>query len=228
MKPDKKTICYEAIKSKILTLEWGPGSYIEEVAVSKEFSLSRTPFREILQRLSGEGYVVLEKNKGALVPSMNLEMMRNFFQTAPLIYANIARLAAENGKPHDLNKLKAIQKDYRGAIEAGEPAKMVLFNHHFHQTMGGMAANAYLAPSFDRLLIDHARSSQIFYRPSQESDKARIAKSCDQHDELIEAIEKRDSEKAIAVTLAHWDLSRSFTELYVLPDPLPIKTPEAK
>ena len=38
----------------------------------------------------------MAQNRGAKVASMDIGVMRVFFQTAPMVYANIARLAAEN------------------------------------------------------------------------------------------------------------------------------------
>ena len=39
---------------------------------------------------------------------------------------------------------------------------------------------------------------------------------------MIDAIEARDSELIIEVTLQHWDLSRNEIEKYVIADPLPL------
>ncbi len=96
MKPNKKQQCYEAIVQRILTLDIEPGSVLDETELSKEYDVSRTPLREVFQRLSGEGYLSLQENRGAKVSSMDIASMRNFFQSAPMIYAAVARLAAEN------------------------------------------------------------------------------------------------------------------------------------
>ncbi len=82
------------------------------------FGLSRTPFREVLQRLAGEGYVALSENRGAKVSPMDLDTLRTFFQTAPLIYASIARLAAENRDAPQLVALKAAQENFVAANAA--------------------------------------------------------------------------------------------------------------
>ncbi|MGE3873511.1 MAG: GntR family transcriptional regulator [Parvibaculaceae bacterium] len=226
MRFEKKGRCYETIKAKILTLEFAPGSILDETVLSKQFGVSRTPLREILQRLAGEGYVTLEKNRGAIVSSMNLAVMRDFFQTAPMIYATVSRLAAEKATREEIVSLKAVQKQFRQAVAQNNPGEMVRYNHTFHELIGEIASNPYLSPSLGRLLIDHTRSSQIFYRPRDRKDAARISASCDQHDELILSFEKRDPARAVEITLKHWDLSRNLIELYVLADPLPIDPTE--
>ena len=47
------------------------------------------------KKLVGEGYLSIEPNRGAVVAVMDLPTMRRFFQTAPIVYATIAHLAAE-------------------------------------------------------------------------------------------------------------------------------------
>ena len=47
--------------------------------------------------------------------------------------------------------------------------------------------------------------------------------ACDQHDQMIEAIEKREPATIVEITLEHWSLSRDRIEKYVRPDPLPME-----
>jgi DNA-binding GntR family transcriptional regulator len=46
--------------------------------------------------LAGEGYLTLASNKGVSVSSMTHKTMRDFFIPAPMVYASIGRLAAQN------------------------------------------------------------------------------------------------------------------------------------
>ncbi|WP_439142809.1 GntR family transcriptional regulator [Planktotalea sp.] len=217
----KKDACIADLKTRVLTLNLAPGAMLDEVSLSASYGLSRTPLREVLQRLSGEGYISLEANKGALVSAMDFAAMRQFFQTAPIIYCAISRLAAENATPVQLKKLKAAQFEFskaKGGLDAGA---MALANHRFHEITGQMSANPYLFPAMGRLLIDHTRMSQRFYRGAAPQDGVRINQAAHQHDLLIDAIEQRSPEEAVEITLDHWALSRGEIERYVWPDPLP-------
>ena len=98
-----------------------------------------------------------------------------------------------------------------------------MFNHAFHAKIGEIADNPYLTPSLSRLLIDHTRMSQIFYRPGSGHSRERIAAACDQHDQIIDAVAAHEPAKAVELTLEHWDLSRNEIELYSRPDPLPVE-----
>lgn len=221
MKNNKKEQARQAIKHRVLTLDLAPGAVLDETLLAEEYGLSRTPLREVLQGLAGDGYLSLESNRGATASSMDLTTMRNFFQSAPMIYAAIARLACEQATPLQIDALKKTQKSFRQAVSKNNVSDMVLHNHRFHEITGTMAASTYLAPSLGRLLIDHTRMSYRFYSTDHNTSRQRIVEACDQHDEMIEAIELRQPARAVSLTLKHWELSRSEMEKYVSPDPLP-------
>lgn len=224
MKIDKKSEALEDLKMRILTLDLSPGSDLEEAALCDLYGMSRTPLREVFQRLCGEGYAEQSPNRGTKVASMDFPTVRCFYQTAPLVYASIARLAAENRTTTQLDELAEIQKNFAGAIAKKDPLQAALRNHEFHKKTGEMAANPYLVPSLARMLIDHTRLSQTFYRPANRSDENRVETASNQHEEMIDAFERRDAEAAVSLTLEHWDLSRDRMEDFVRPDPLPLTT----
>lgn len=218
-----KDDCYEDIKRRVLATELEPGSDLEEVALSEHYGMSRTPLREVFQRLAGDGFVQLTANRGAKVASMDVAVLRTFFQTAPLIYATIARLAAENRTEAQLAALAQTQSDFTRSVQDLCATEAALHNHAFHRCIGLMAQNEYLMACLNRLLIDHTRLGQTFYRPAAPAETALIATAVEQHDAMIDAFEARDAEAAVALTRAHWDLSRNRMERFVRPAPLPVE-----
>jgi len=102
----KKADLYATLRARILDLTLVPGVALEEATLCETYGVSRTPLRDTLQRLAGEGYVTLAANRGAAVSSMDLPVVRSLMQTAPMIYAAIARLAAENATPAGIETLK--------------------------------------------------------------------------------------------------------------------------
>lgn len=216
----KKQTCQESLIHRILTLDIQPGSTLDETILSEEYGLSRTPLREVFQKMAGDGYLVQNENRGTKVSSMDLTSMRNFFQSAPMIYASVARLAAENATRQQIDELKSVQINFRRAGEESEPQEMAMYNHRFHHIIGEMAGSPYLSPSLNRLLIDHTRMSQMFYKPINSKERLLVWEACDQHDGMIEAIENKDPTSIVKLTIEHWELSRDRIEKFVRPDPL--------
>jgi DNA-binding GntR family transcriptional regulator len=216
---DKPAI-YNDLKKQILTLQLEPGTALDEASLSKRYAISRTPLREILRGLAAEGCVQIVNNRGAYVSSMDHKVLRDFFLTAPMIYSAIGRLAAQHANSEQIRQIREIQEKFRMAIAIKSSADMVYWNQCFHALMGEMADNPYLKPSYDRLLIDHARISQTFYRPRDQEMQGRMFSALEQHDAMIAAIEAGDSQRVVDLIVEHWELSRDLIEYFVKPDPL--------
>ncbi len=218
----KKSELYEHLKSSILTLSLSPGADLDEASLSNDFSLSRTPLREVFRQLAGEGFLELRENRGARVSGMSYTTLRDFFLAAPMVYGAILQLAAANARPDQAEALKAAQEVFRSALRSGSGADRAMANNRFHEITGDMADNVYLLPSFKRLLIDHARIGMTFYRPQDQAMAANLSEASTQHDAIIAAIEAGDEAAAAQLATDHWNLSRDQIELFVTPTGLDV------
>lgn len=218
----RKTKLYDYLKRAILTLELRPGTDLDETQLCEAFELSRTPLREVLRQLSGEGYIELRENRGAWVSEMSYTTLRDFFLAAPMIYGAILRLAAANATPNQVETLKEVQSDFKQSLANSNAASRALSNNRFHEITGEMANNVYLMPSFRRLLIDHARIGMTFYRPNNVEMSESLSQASDQHDAIIAAIEAGDENAAAQLAIDHWNLSRDQIEMFVTPSSLEI------
>lgn len=214
---NKKTNCLADLRRRILTLDFEAGMYLDEGQLADEYGLSRPPLRELLRQLAGEDYIVLHQNRGAQVAPMTHKTLRNFFVAAPMIYAAVSQLAAENARPNQIMRLKDTQTMFRKAIREGDAAERALLNERFHAIIGEMADNEYLTPSLRRLLIDHTRIGMTFYNPNNRAMAGQRSEAADQHDQFIELIEAGDADGAAKLAIAHWELSRAEIERFVTP-----------
>ncbi|MBT3142518.1 GntR family transcriptional regulator [Phaeobacter gallaeciensis] len=213
----RKAELYAHLKSAVMTLELRPGADLDEASLSEDFSLSRTPLREVFRQLAGEGYLDLRENRGARVSEMSHTTLRDFFLAAPMVYGAVLQLAAQNARPEQIVDLKAAQEDFKAALHRGDGAARAMANNRFHEVTGEMADNIYLMPSFQRLLIDHARISMTFYRPQDARMADNVSEASAQHDAIIAAIEVKDATAAAQLAIDHWNLSRDQIELFVMP-----------
>ena len=212
-----KRAAYEALRQSVLLMETAPGSSLDESELSTRYGISRTPMREVIHQLAGQGYVTLVENRGAHVSDMSHRTLRDFFLAAPMIYGAILRLAAENASRGQIEDLKRAQLGFRAALSEGDTGARTLANDTFHRVTGEMCGNRYLLPSFHRLLIDHARIGMTFFRSKGQDRQDVLSEAARQHDAMIAAIEVGDADAAADLADAHWSLSRGQIESYVLP-----------
>lgn len=215
-----KEALYNDLRRSILTMKRAPGSDIDEVRLAAEYGLSRTPLREVLRVLAGEGFLELRENRGAQVSAMTHKTLRSFFLAAPMIYSAVTRLAAQNATTEQIATLKDIQRHFRKAIADGDIDGRVFYNDRFHAMIGEMADNVYLTASLRRLLIDHARIAGTFYRPRNPLMQEKLSTAVEQHDQMIESIEAGDDDRAAQLAIDHWALSRNLIEMFVTPKEL--------
>jgi len=212
-----KTALYETLKHQILTLELAPDDDLDEVTLSETYGISRTPVRDVLRQLAGEGYVDIRENRGARVIPMNHATLRDFFLVAPMIYEAVGRLAVQNFRASQLAELEACQEKFRLAMTQRDPEAMAVENNRFHQLIGEMGNNAFLRPTLNKLLIDHARIGQTFFRPSTDDMEANLRRSCEHRDQMIRALRERDERAMVDLVFEHWELSRRNMEMFIAP-----------
>ncbi|MBY5822084.1 GntR family transcriptional regulator [Rhizobium leguminosarum] len=223
--PDRKANLGLALRRRILTMELPPGAVLDEVALSEEFGLSRPPVRELMRQMAGEGYIELEANRAARVSSMSYQSLRDFFLLAPMIYITANKLAAENGTRGQLDLLKQMQQSFRKAVDNCDVEGRVFYNDQFHRQIGEMAHNIYLVPSLRRLQIDHARIGKVFYQhPNTPRMQEELELATQQHDEMIDAIGKRNPDVAGELARLHLELSRRNMAMYAAPEGLETPT----
>lgn len=217
---DRKQALQSHLKTSILTMQLRPGADLDEVALSDTFGLSRTPLREVFRELAGEGFLQLHAGRGARVAEMSHTTLRDFFLAAPMIYSAVLRLAAQNAQPQQIESLRSAQDAFKSALRLGDAAQRALANNRFHEITGEMAGNVYLIPSFNRLLIDHARIGMTFYRPQNNKMADNLSTASDHHDAIIAAIAAGDEDAAAQLAHDHWQLSRGQIEMFVMPTAL--------
>lgn len=218
---DRKVDLGDALRRRILTMRIAPGAVLDEGELSEEFGLSKPPVRELLRQLAGEGYVELEPNRPARVAPMGYHALRGFFLAGPMIYIAATRLATERATRADIALLKDIQSRLREATISGDVDERILLNNEFHLQIGLIGRNAYLLPSLRRLLIDNGRIGRSFFREGKDA-QCRIEAAMRHHDQIIEAIERQDPDRAESLIREHFDLSRHDIAAYAAPEGLNI------
>ncbi|SET49321.1 GntR family transcriptional regulator [Oceanicella actignis] len=193
---------YEMLRDEILTLALPPGQPIDEVQLAERFGMSRTPIREALLRLAGEGLVQTLPNRSAIVAPLDLLNLSAYFDAVTLMYRVTTRLAARNRKDEDLARIRALQADYVRAVEAEDPLGMIALNRDFHAAIAEAGRNPYYAALTMRLLDEGRRILRIYYQSFNDRLPREYA---DEHEAIIDAIAAQDVALCDRLARAHAD-----------------------
>lgn len=170
-KPDRKRgsgvrLVYDLLREEILDLTLAPGSIVDEVQLADRFGLSRTPIREALVRLAGEGLIVTLPNRSTMVAPIDFANLAAFFDALVLMYRVTTRLAAEHRTRADLARLQALQSAFAKAVDAGDDLAMIAANRAFHVAIAEAGRNPYYLGLFSRLLDEGRRLLRMYYYTS--------------------------------------------------------------
>lgn len=196
-------LVYETLREEILDLVLKPGAPVDEVGVAERFAMSRTPVREALVRLAGDGLVTMLPNRSTVVSAIDFPNLYAFFDALTLMYRVTTRLAAEFHDTGDLATIRARQAVFAQAVMAGDTAGMILANRDFHAAVAEAGRNSYYTGLFVRLLDEGRRLLRLYYYPAfvgQERHPFIL-----EHEAMIAAIVARDVARCDVLAKDHAD-----------------------
>jgi DNA-binding GntR family transcriptional regulator len=192
-------IVYAHIFDAILEQRLAPGTKLSEEALGEIFGVSRTIIRRALSRLAHEGVVLLRPNRGAVVASPSVEEARQIFFARRMVERAITELAVQHASAEQLAELRQMVADEQDCFARGDRGAGIRLSGEFHLKLAEAAKNAPLV-SFQRSLV-----SQTSLIIAQYESGNRSHCSFDEHNQLIDAIVARDSEKAVSLMMHHMD-----------------------
>jgi DNA-binding GntR family transcriptional regulator len=181
------------IRDSIITGELEPDEHIGIKKIADEYGVSMIPVREALARLLASRLVRVETNRGYFVASKPTELeFRQFVQARELLERSVVDVGFENATPADIKKLRQLNKAMRKIAKNGAGSKMAEWgnlNAEFHQVLVGLARNTYLSDLYSDLSFGSIHFHMVRSYPME---IASLDSLVDQHDELIDVLEKRD------------------------------------
>ena len=188
----------EAIEEEIATGQRVPGDRLDELELATRFEVSRTPIREALNLLLGEGLVESRPRRGMVVARISAQRLVEMFEVMAELEAMCARLAARRMSTAELAALEAAHEACRGAAEANDSDDYFYANEKFHY--------AIYAGSHNDFLFEEASALQRKLRPYRRLQlrvRNRVQRSFDEHREIVDALRSGDAERAVVSVRDH-------------------------
>ncbi|NWB91679.1 GntR family transcriptional regulator [Pseudomonas agarici] len=192
-------IVYTHIFEAILEQRLAPGTKLSEESLGEIFGVSRTIIRRALSRLAHEGVVLLRPNRGAVVACPSVEEARQVFFARRMVEKVITELAVQYATAEQLAQLRQMVHDERESFSRGDRGAGIRLSGEFHLKLAEAAKNAPLI-SFQRSLVSQTSLIIAHYESGNRSHC-----SYDEHSQLIDAIEARDTALAVDLMKHHMD-----------------------
>jgi len=188
--------CYRELIARLQSGDIEPGDYLREQLVAQEFGISRTPVREALRKLETEGLLASEPRLGMRVRSLDYAEVIELYEVREVHERAVARIAALKATEIELLELKDIQTAFEKA--KSNSGKMAALNQQFHFALLQMAKNRFLTRA-----VESMQRTMLVLGPSTLGDTKRANTAIKEHRALIQALEKRDADKAETIMSSH-------------------------
>ena len=191
---------YAEIRGLILAGDASPGAPLREEALADIVGVSRTPIRDALRRLEAELYAVRTPGGRLVVADWDSDDVAEMFALRAMLEGHAAARAARRMTPNLLAELKICNAAIEAAIAEPQPdiARFLTENRRFHDLILGASASPRLATMLAGLV-----EQPIVRRTATRYDRADLARSANEHGQLIHAFTAHDEDWARAVMTAH-------------------------
>jgi DNA-binding GntR family transcriptional regulator len=194
---DKNTV-YEDIRQQIVDERLAPGQWLIERELCQSYGLSRTPIREILWKLTADGFVEQEANRGFVVRRLGLEQIFEIFQAREAIEGMAARLACLRGGEAFRSTLREIKKKITRTNIESDPTAGIALGRELHRAIMDAAQNGIMSVINKRLENMTVLTANITKR-SPAIEKA----SAEAHLNIINAVLEQDQDEAEKMMREH-------------------------
>jgi DNA-binding GntR family transcriptional regulator len=192
-------VAYGALLDMILRGAIAAGEPVTERLIAARLGMSRTPVREAVRRLEGEGTLERQRNGALVVRPYSMETFLHALAVRRLLEGEAARLAAGKIDPAVLAEMRErIARLRREGLDSTARQD----DRDFHAAIAQASGNPVLATT-----IGDLRKRTAMFRLGRLPE--RLDQVCDEHLAIVDALAGGDGETARTVMQRHIDNVRA-------------------
>lgn len=132
---------FNVLKDRIVTLQYEPGKILNEIELSEEFGVSRTPIRTVFQQLESIKLVDIVPRYGVQVATLNFLNIKSLFEVTKVLDPLATKLAVSKLTDEDIKQLKEIVSTLETYDTTKNYQEAILLDEKFHKIVTKSCAN---------------------------------------------------------------------------------------
>jgi DNA-binding GntR family transcriptional regulator len=188
----------DRLREDILAGSLEPGTELSEVALARDFGISRGPLREALGRLASEGLVTVTPRRGAVVTQLSRREFIDAYQVREALETLAVRLAVPLMSEAEVAHLRELCELMARAAAGGQVRLFFDTNNSFHEALVRGSRNRKLYELY-RLLVGQMAP----YLPRSLELRGNLEQSVAEHEAILAAVDARDAERAAGLLAEH-------------------------
>lgn len=192
---------YAYVRERIIAGDFGAGMRLTEWQIADALGTSRTPVREAMRRLVGDGVLRLRPNHGTFVGSYTDKEIIELFELRALLESEVAGAAAQGISAAQVEQLRTLQEqiEERGVDLGSENLERIGgLNREFHQLIAQASDRPRMVDT-----LANAIEAPVVQQTFRRYSAAHLQRSFHHHRELIDAFSAADGAWARAVMSCH-------------------------
>lgn len=189
---------FHRLREDILSGKYKEGDELKEVAIGEELGVSRTPVREAFRQLELEGLIQIIPNKGAYVTGITEKDVKDIYMIRSLLEGLCARWACEHITEEQMEEMEENIYLSKFHAQKGHLEQLAELDNRFHEI---------LYEACNSKILEHQLRDFHEYvlrvRKKTLSNANRGPKSNEEHEQIMEAIKVKDTDKAEKLANMH-------------------------
>lgn len=186
------------LRQSIYSRELVAGSWIDELKIAAEFGISRTPLREALKVLAGEGLVTMKVRRGAYVAEVSERDLVNIYHLLALLESDAAGVVATQASDAQLAELGCLHRQMEESLP--DLTQFAALNRLFHLRIVEMANNRWR----NQMVSELRKVMNLSNNKTALPKTSRVQQSLREHHNLMTALLARSANDAISQMKAHF------------------------
>lgn len=187
---------HQELRNMAITFRLLPGERLNEAILAKELGVSRTPLREALNRLSGEGFLTFSANQGFFRKPLDVKEIFDLYEFRQQMEMAAIRLAVERASDEALIELESFVQESAEEKPERTPTEVIALDEEFHERIITLTGNLEMRSSLRNVndRIHYVRWIDMTGRRSETQM---------QHKDIVTSLRERNTEKGMRLIGEH-------------------------
>ena len=199
-KPTQQQI-HRELRERITLLDLPPGTRLREEHLAEEFGVSRTPIRQVLDRLEFEGLAESTEGAGSRVSTIDMKALRDVWAVRVKIGALVGDFVRLPASEAAIAAVRAVRSDLAAIRERPAVRDLGAAYNRYHEAMLSVVDNVALTRIHDLLYVQTARMWMLFL-PEMDLE-AEVDIMAAEVNETLDALEGESGEELAEIRTRH-------------------------
>ncbi len=133
---------YERLRTLLNRGRLRPGKYLDLNALARQIGISRTPLRDALLRLEGEGFVEIHNRRGVRVAPLTLDRIRHIYEILAALESTALRDVGARITTVIVVRMGELNREMSRALDASDFTRFYDANLAFHDAYLDLSDNS--------------------------------------------------------------------------------------